>query len=86
MKQSVGYYLIALSHLFRRERNLFQIIFTLVRVVVGAVQGVFDGVLHCLGGRDRVTLLVSQLAGNLIQRDYGPVHALPVVNVLTPSP
>ena len=40
MKQSVLDDFIAFGHLLGRERYLFQVIFALVRVVVGTVHGI----------------------------------------------
>ena len=86
MEQSVFYDFIAFSHLFGCERYLFQVVFTLVWVVVGAVHGVFDGVLHGLHGRNGVALFVGKLLESRSLRHNSLVHALPVVNVLAPSP
>ena len=73
-------------HLLVGERYVFQIVFTLVGVVLCAVGNLCQRVLHGNGFEERVALFVGEHLVFSSRGHHGLVNALPVVNVLTLSP
>ena len=77
---------VTFTNLVFRKRNLCEIIFPSVRVVLCAVAHILQRVFYCFGSHDRVALFVGHLA-NIIEAAYHSlVAALPVVNILALSP
>ena len=73
-------------HLLVGERYVFQIVFTLVGVVLCAVGNLCQRVLHGSRLEERVALFIGEHFVLSSRGHHGLVDALPVVNVLTLSP
>ena len=77
---------VACLHLFFCERNLCEIVLTLVRIVLRTVHlTLCYRVGSSLCRHQRVALFVGQL-GEVVLCHHRAVHTLPVVNILTSSP
>ena len=83
--QTVHYYKVACLDLFLRERNLFEIVFPFVRIVLRAVGYLLERVCQSFRPGDGVELLFGHLL-RCVKRHDGLVDTLPVVHVFPFSP
>ena len=89
MMQAVGYDVVALRYLLWSERNLLQIVFAFVRIVLYTVRNLDQRVLQLLGSENGIALLIGQfldIGSRTHRSNNGLIDSLPVVDVLAFAP